>query len=494
MNKNIRALKVILTLCFIVLFVQLIQLHLVQRQELQENPNNTRVVVREFNQERGLITTSDGVIIAESQEVESELKYQRRYPHGTLYAQVTGYFSFLYGSEGLERSHNEYLSGNITDKPVIITSTLNHAIQQKAQEALGTRNGSIVVLNPQTGEILALWSYPSYDPNPISSANLDEVQSSWEKLSEKSSLNDPRLARTYRQIYFPGSTFKLVTAAAALTSGKVTLTEPEFENREEYLPPLTDLPLRNYGVGTCGGNIFEGLRVSCNSTFAELSAEIIGAELMIKTSESFGFNQEPPFDLPLTTASIFPSDFGNPIGQLTSFSIPILENTPGLAQAGIGQYDVKASPLQMALVAAAIANDGIIMKPYVTQSVHSATGEMIEQIMPSVWKSALPSQIARSLKVAMKDIVENGTARRMMVSESAIGGKTGTAQVDSKRPDDTHGWVIGFGGPESGPSSVAIAVLVESIPGEGQNTGGSDAAPIAKIILEQVLLIQGHIN
>ena len=185
MNKNIRALKVILTLCFIVLFVQLIQLHLVQRQELQENPNNTRVVVREFNQERGLITTSDGVIIAESQEVESELKYQRRYPHGTLYAQVTGYFSFLYGSEGLERSHNEYLSGNITDKPVIITSTLNHAIQQKAQEALGTRNGSIVVLNPQTGEILALWSYPSYDPNPISSANLDEVQSSWEKLSEK---------------------------------------------------------------------------------------------------------------------------------------------------------------------------------------------------------------------------------------------------------------------------------------------------------------------
>ena len=148
----------------------------------------------------------------------------------------------------------------------------------------------------------------------------------------------------------------------------------------------------------------------------------------------------------------------------------------------------------MALVAAAIANDGIIMKPYVTQSVHSATGEMIEQIMPSVWKSALPSQIARSLKVAMKDIVENGTARRMMVSESAIGGKTGTAQVDSKRPDDTHGWVIGFGGPESGPSSVAIAVLVESIPGEGQNTGGSDAAPIAKIILEQALLIQGHIN
>ena len=319
MNKNIRALKVILTLCFIALFVQLIQLHLVQRKELQENPNNTRVVVREFNQERGLITTSDGVIIAESQEVESELKYQRQYPYGTLYAQVTGYFSFLYGSEGLERSHNDYLSGNLTEKPVIITSTLNHAIQQKAQEALGTRNGSIVVLNPQTGEILALWSYPSYDPNPISSADLDEVQSSWEKLSKKSNLNDPRLARTYRQIYFPGSTFKIVTAAAALSSGKVTLTEPEFENRGEYLPPLTDLPLQNYGGGTCGGNIFEGLRVSCNSTFAELSAEIIGAELMIKTSESFGFNQEPPFDLPLPTASMFPTGFGNTNGQLTSF-------------------------------------------------------------------------------------------------------------------------------------------------------------------------------
>ena len=148
----------------------------------------------------------------------------------------------------------------------------------------------------------------------------------------------------------------------------------------------------------------------------------------------------------------------------------------------------------MALVAAAVSNDGLIMKPYIIDSYKTETMGSMKVNKPEVWKSALPTETARSLKFAMETIVKNGTANRMKVTGAVIGGKTGTAQVDSSRPDDTHGWVIGFGGPKEGPSTVAIAVLVESIPNEGQNTGGFDAAPIAQIVLEQTLRIQGYIN
>jgi len=494
MNKNVRTLAIVTILCFVTLFVQLTRLHLIQREELQENPYNTRSIVQEFSEERGVIETTDGFIIAESQEVQNELEYQRHYPYEDLYAHISGYFSFLYGSDGLERSYNNYLSATDTETPLRIATTLNHSIQQKAREALGERNGSVVVLDPRTGEILALWSYPSYDPNPISSANLDTVRDTWEELSKIPTLNDPRLARTYREIYFPGSTFKIVTAAAALLSGKATLTEPEFENRSEYIPPLTEVPLQNYGGGTCGGNLLEGLRVSCNTTFAELAAELVGAETMITTAGLFGFNQELPIDLPLPVLSVFPPDFGEAIGETTAFSVPIVENTPGLAQSGIGQFDVKATPLQMALVAAAVANDGVIMEPYVVKSVKTQAGELVRENQPAVWKSALPTGIARSLKMAMIHVAENGTATRMQINGAEIGGKTGTAQVDANRPDDTHGWVIGFAGPPDGEPTVAIAVIVESVPGQGQFTGGSDAAPIAQLVLQETLRVQGHLE
>tara|TARA_B100000029_G_scaffold267864_1_gene263474 strand:- start:240 stop:1727 length:1488 start_codon:yes stop_codon:yes gene_type:complete len=495
MNQKIRYLSIAAILCFVLLFAQLTRVHLIQRDQLQDNPNNTRSIVREFSKERGSIETTDGFIIAESQEVQNELKFQRLYPFGDLYAHITGYFSFLYGSEGLERTYSDHLSGKNKDTPTNITTTLVHAIQMKVKETLGERNGSVVVLNPSTGEILALWTYPSYDPNPISSANVDIVREDWERLSTIANANDPRLARTYREIYFPGSTFKIITAAAALRNGLATLTEPEFENRTEYIPPLTDVPIQNYAGGSCGGDILEGLRFSCNSTFAELAAEVIGAERMIETAEAFGFNTKIPIDLPVPAISVYPNDFGDKItGIDSSLQVPLLENTPGLAQTGIGQFDVKATPLQMALVAAAIANDGLIMKPYVMQSLLTQNGNVIRTTEPSVWRSALPSDIARSLKMAMINVVANGTATRMFIPQVEIGGKTGTAQIDASRPDDTHGWVIGFAGPEQGPATVAIAVLLESTPEERQLTGGLDAAPIAHTILEETLKLQGILN
>tara|TARA_X000001036_G_scaffold425275_1_gene451298 strand:- start:282 stop:1184 length:903 start_codon:yes stop_codon:yes gene_type:complete len=299
----------------------------------------------------------------------------------------------------------------------------------------------------------------------------------------------------YREIFFPGSTFKLVTAAAALTSTASTLTEPNFEVRTTYTAPLTSFPLQNYAGSTCGGDILEGLRVSCNTTFAELAAEIVGAESMIETSEKFGFNSTPPIDLPSPATSIFPDDFGSQVGETANTPpIPILENTPALAQSGIGQFNVKGSPLQMALVAAAIANDGILMKPHIMDSLINQNGELIDTYKPLIWRSVLSRQDAQSLQLAMEITAMSGTATNLAIPGVVVGGKTGTAQVDADRPDDTHGWIIGYAGPEDGDPTLAIAVIVESVAGQGQLTGGVDAAPIAKEVLLEALRIQGILD
>ncbi len=506
MNRNIRILGVALILCFAALFVQLNRIQIFQQTELQENPNNMRSVIRDFNRERGEIYTIDGEVIAKSQKIDGQIKYERQYPYGDLYAHSTGFFSFQYGADGLERYYNDQLAGQketqkyssfkdiftVTDTSADLTITINHSVQQAAKEALGERNGSIVVLDPRTGAVLAFWSYPSYDPNILGSSNLQAGEKAWEEFSALPTSEDPRLPKMYREIFFPGSTFKLVTATAALTSTSATLTEPEFEVRTTYTPPLTTLPLQNYAGSTCGGDILEGLRVSCNTTFAELAAEVVGAEFLIEASEKFGFNSYLPIDLPSPAVSIFPDDFGSQVGETDAEPpIPILENTPALAQSGIGQFNVKATPLQMALVAAAIANDGILMKPHLMSSFTNQEGETIETYKPVIWRTVLSRQDALSLQLAMEITATAGTATNLAIPGVIVGGKTGTAQVDADRPDDTHGWIIGYAGPEGGDPTLAISVIVESVPGQGQLTGGTDAAPIAREVLSVALRIQG---
>lgn len=509
MNRNIRILGIALILCFVALFVQLNRIQIFQQKELQENPSNMRSVIRDFNRERGEIITIDGQVIAASQKVDGQLEYERVYPYEDLYAHSTGFFSFQYGADGLERYYNDQLAGQketqqfnslkdiftVTDTSADLTITLNHSVQQTAKEALGERNGSVVVVDPRTGAILAFWSYPSYDPSVFGSSDLQAGEKAWEEFSSLPVGEDPRLPKMYREIFFPGSTFKLVTASAALTSTSATLTEPDFEVRATYTPPLTTFPLQNYAGSTCGGDILEGLRVSCNTTFAELAAEVVGAEALIATSEKFGFNESPPIDLPSPAESVFPDDFGSQVGTTDSEPpVPILENTPALAQSGIGQFNVKATPLQMALVAAAIANDGILMKPHLMNSFTDQSGEIIEIYKPLIWQTVLSRQDALSLQLAMEITATSGTATNLAIPGIVVGGKTGTAQVDAERPDDTHGWIVGYAGPSDGESTLAIAVIVESSPGQGQLTGGADAAPIAKEVLLEALKTQGFLE
>ncbi len=506
MNTQIRFLGVGLIVCFVALFVQLNRIHILDQEQLQANPANNRQIERDFSRERGSIFTRDGTVVARSVEVEDDLERERVYPEGELYAHSTGYFSFQFGADGLERQYNEELAGQTTeqqfgslsdlfrdtDTTANLTITIHHEVQTVARAALGERRGSVVAIDPRNGEIIAFWSYPSYNPTVLGSVDLKRAERRWNRLEELPNDEDPRLARMYREIFFPGSTFKVVTAAAALASDAATMADPVFPSRSEYVAPLTTVPLRNFGGGSCGGDILESLRISCNTAFAELAAEVVGPEPMIEVAERFGFNSVPPLDLPGAVASNFPTDFGARVGQTDGEPpVPIVENTPALAQSGIGQFDVKATPLQMALVAAAIANNGIIMEPHLMAELRDQQGGLVEQYRPRVWRQVLSTRDAGRLRSAMVTTATSGTATGLQIPGFEVGGKTGTAQVDASRPDDTHAWIIGFAGPPGAEPSVAVAVIVESVPGGGQQTGGSVAAPVARAVLAAALEARG---
>lgn len=485
MNRQIRLVGVGLLVCFTALFVQLNRLQVFERSELEENPLNTRDIVRDFGEPRGDIVTIDGEVVATTVDVGGQLRRERRYPFGELYAHVTGYFSFEFGADGVERTYNDELAGqtarqqfqsfadlfrdNDTTGDVVLT--IDSRVQSAARDALGERNGSVVVMDPRDGSILALWSYPSYDPGPLSGTDLAVARTAREDLLADPA--KPDLARSYRERYPPGSTFKVVTASAGLASGLVGLADPVFEVTDAYVPPLTVVPITNFRGSTCGGALPEILRVSCNTAFAEMGAEVVGPEPMIETAEDFGFNDAPPIDIPAAAESVFPTDF--------------TEDIPRLAQSSIGQNDVAATPLQMALVAAAVANDGVIVEPHVMDRVLDAQGDVITRWETSQWRRALREVDAQIMRELMVGVVTGGTATSMAIPGLVVGAKTGTAQTtasDGGSADDTHAWLIAFAGPPDGPPELVVSVIVEAVPGAGEQTGGGVAAPVARAVLE----------
>ncbi|HSL57861.1 MAG TPA: penicillin-binding transpeptidase domain-containing protein [Acidimicrobiales bacterium] len=499
MNRQIRRLAVALSLCFVALFAQLNRVQVFQAAALNENPDNTRTILRDYSQPRGTISTADGLVVARSVEVDTPLLRERRYPEGELFAQITGFFSLHFGTEGVERTFNDELAGQTAEQEFgsladlfverertgDVVLSVRADVQRAARDALGERPGSVVALDPRTGEVLALWSWPSYDPNRVSDPDLEaasEVRALY-LLDER----DPLLGRTYQERYFPGSTFKIVTAAAGLESGIVTATDPTYPVRNAYTPPLTTRPIRQAGGSACGGALVEIIRVSCNPAFAEMGAEDLGPGVMIEGSEAFGFNDTPPFDLPSPAASVFPTDFGvalDPPGSDEPGTI--FENTPALAQAAIGLNDVAATPLHMALIAAAVANGGDVPAPRVVNEVRDADGELLRAPGNEVWLDALNPGSAAILRTAMLETVARGTAQRLAIPGFEVGGKTGTAQF-STDPPLAHAWIIGFAGPPGGAAEVAVAVVVLAQDGVTEQSGGRVAAPVARAVLEAAL-------
>ncbi len=490
MSNQIAKLGVGLLLCFLVLFVQLNRVTVFGAQQLKDNPANNRSTLRDFDAPRGTIVTADEVVVARSDPTPegARFEYARTYPEGDLFAHTVGYFSLNLGATGVEDTYNSELAGRTLDlsfrdfddlfvdrdRVGDVRLTLRADVQRVARDMLGERRGSVVAIDPRTGELLSLWSWPSFDPNALASQDLAGANAAKELLDADP--GKPLLAKTYQERYFPGSTFKVVTAAAGLASGQITADQPSYPAAREYTPPQTSRPLRNFGGSTCGGNLFDILRVSCNTAFAQMAIDL-GAGAMVDQAEAFGFNEAPPIDLPRPARSVFPTDFD--------------QNLPALAQAGIGQNDVAATPLQMALVAAAVANEGRVMAPRVVADIRDDDNSVVEDPEPSQWGSpAISTEHADVLRRAMVEVAERGTARNLLIPGMEVGGKTGTAQLGTD-PPRSHAWIIGFAGPPGQPASVAVAVLVEGQPGASEQTGGQVAAPIARAVMETVLAAQG---
>jgi peptidoglycan glycosyltransferase len=494
MTKQIRNLGIFLTLCYIALFVQVNRLTVFDAKDLQNKPGNNRQAVRDFDRPRGSISTADGVVLAQTvpdTNPDDRLELQRTYPEGDTFGQITGFFNPLsIGTDGLEKEYNSELAGRdltdltnldgidrfvddfFVDKDHVgnLSLTIRADVQRAAREALGDVPGSVVALDPKTGGILALWSFPSYDPNLLSVHNgADATAASQALLADPTK---PRLARAYQEIYPPGSTYKVVTATGGVEKGTVTADEPDYPLANEYRARGAGSPITNFDDGTCGGKLFEILRVSCNTAFAQMGVDQVGTDAMVATAESYGFNRDVPIDLPRPARSQFPN---------------AKADDPGfLAQISIGQNDVAATPLQMAMVAAAVANGGKIMTPHVLSEIRDEDERVVRTYEPDVWTEVMDAGSAGLLRQAMKEVATEGTAQHLGddIPEFEVGGKTGTAQF---REDTSHAWVIGFAGPPGEDPQVVVAVIVEAQPGVSEATGGRVAAPIASQVLAAAL-------
>lgn len=487
-RKQIRNLGLFLTVCYVVLFVQLNRYTVIDAERRQNDPDNDRQEIRDFSAPRGTITTADGVLLAQSVETGPDARYelQRLYPEGPLFAHVVGTFNPLStGTSGVERTYNDELTGDLgfgleqlanlleEDEQVgNITLTLRADVQRVARDQLGDRVGSVVVLDPRSGAIIAAWSNPSYDPNPVASHDFEAALAEAERLDADPNL--PRRARWYRENLPPGSTFKVVTATAGIQSGNVDADEPDYPREREFLPPTAGSPIENSGGNSCGGRLFDILAVSCNTAFARMGADLT-AQQFYDTAQSYGFDQEVPIDLTEPVESNFPE-------------VAQLEDPPTRAQSAIGGFEVRATPLQMALVAAAVANGGEVREPHVMQEIRDGDGEVVQTYDEETWTTAMDPTTAGILRSAMEGIVENGTAEGLDdgLEQYDVGGKTGTAPL--RGLNSSHAWIIGFAGPPGEDPEVAVAVVVEAAPGVGEQFGGRVAAPVAAAVMQQALL------
>lgn len=483
MDRQIKRLGLALLGCFTLLFAQLNYIQIFAAERLRNEPGNERPETREFSRPRGQILAADGTVLAFSVPERSRFKYRRVYPTGELFGPVTGYYSAILGRTGVERSYSSELAGitpelrfaNLSDIFVDrenvgnVHLTLQPEVQQVARDALGQREGSVVALDPRTGAIDALWSFPSFDPNVLSTNNREatDLKTVLDADPEK-----PLLFRAYQEIFAPGSTFKVVTASTAVEAGQVTPTDPTYPVLTGFDVDFTDEDLSNFGGNACGGDLFAVLEVSCNSAFAQMGVDL-GPATMIAGAEAYGFNAEVPLDLPDPAVSVFPTDF------------PDDEGNGPLARASIGQGDVAASPLEMALVTAGIANGGSIATPHVMDHISNEEDQTVRTYEASEWRRATSPETAAVIRQGMIGVATTGTATGLQIPGMEVGGKTGTAQLGDSGL--SHAWIIGFAGPPGQPPEVAVAVLVEAQEGASEQTGGRVAAPIAKAVMEAVL-------
>lgn len=479
MRRPILKVAVLFSVLLLALMANVTYVQFFKAGEYRDRPGNQRILLEEYDRERGpILINSDP--IARSVETGNALRYQRVYPEGPLFAPVTGFYSLVYGATGLERTENRVLNGKsdlfLIDRTEqlfagrqpaggAVVTTIRPAAQRAAFRGLRGKIGAVVAIEPSSGRILASVQSPSFDPNRLSSHEPARIREYYENL--KADPDKPLLNRPIVSLNPPGSTFKIVTAAAALASGKFT-RDSVLPGPKTYRLPNSTKELQNWNRRECGPEgrvtLAQALAISCNTAFAWLGNQLGDAALR-EQAAAFGFDSQ--FTIPLKAAtSRFPED----------------PDEPQTALSAIGQFDVRATALQMAMVTAAIANKGVTMRPYLVEEVRGPDLAILQTTQPEPFATAMTRPNAAELAAMMVDVVRSGTGTNAQIPGVQVAGKTGTAQTGNDRP--SVAWFVAFA-PASAPE-VAVAVAIEES-GVAEVSGNALAAPIAREVMKAIL-------
>lgn len=466
-NRKIIHALIFTSFLFLLLVVYLSYLSLYKGDKLAANPYNNRNLQLENTTLRGSIFDKNGTLLASSKV--SGKNQVRLYPYGSLYSQVIGYNSRIYGKSLLEKTYNDYLLNRNKANPLEsikdmlddeqktgndLYLTLDHKLQALSAKLLGDRKGAVVAMDPRTGEILAMVSKPDYDPN--SSA----LEANWQELAE--SENAPFLARATQGLYNPGSTFKPVISVSAIEQG---LDSIKFDDKGSVT--IDGKPFKNQNGKAYGKiGIDRALAVSSNVYFSQIAVKL-GEANFKDIAARFQLGRKVDFDIPLSQ-SAFAYDGMSKVD---------------LASAGIGQGKVLVTPLQMAMITSGIANNGVMMKPMLVKRVVSKTGTEIKAFRSTALGTVTDEETAKKVQKLMQGVVENGTGKNAAIRGIHVAGKTGTAENErtGQQQKAQHAWFICFA-PVENPQ-IAVAVILEY----NGSTGGGAAAPIAQKIMAEYL-------
>ncbi|GAB7104451.1 penicillin-binding transpeptidase domain-containing protein [Streptomyces phaeofaciens JCM 4814] len=483
MTRYIRHAAVFCALLLLALLINALRVQVVENEAYDGNPANRRDSIARYGRPRGDILVG-GAPVTGSRDTREQLRYERTYRDGPLYAPVTGFSSQEYGTTFLEHTEDGVLSG--TDPMLApfplwndvtrgrpaggnVVTTLDRRAQRAAYDGLRGRKGAVAAVEPATGRILALVSSPSYDPSVLS-GNDAGAERAWARLNGDP--DQPMLNRAIRQTYPPGSTFKVVTAAAALDAGVITDLDEPTRSPAPYRLPGTRTRLTNAGDGCRDAPLRAAFVWSCNTVFAKLGVDV-GLARMTRTAAAFGFND---------------ADVRIPFSVATSTFDTSLDRAQ-LALSSIGQYNTRATPLQMATVAAAVADGGLVREPYLVERTTRRGGATVATAGPRPARQAMLPSTARRMRELMEDVVREGTGTNAAIPGATVGGKTGTAQHGVGNAGTPYAWFVSWArGEREMEPGVAVAVVVEDGSAvRGDITGGGMAAPIARAVMAAVL-------
>ncbi|MFJ9828232.1 peptidoglycan D,D-transpeptidase FtsI family protein [Streptomyces sp. NPDC101160] len=481
MNKTIRRASVFALLLVLALLGRATWVQGYEGKALANDKKNRRKTIAQYAQPLGNIVVAGSPVTGSKRTEGGDLAYKRDYTDGRLYAAVTGYSSQAYGATQLEGIYADVLDGTdsrlqnpldaLTRKqtdPGTVLTTIDPAVQKAGYKALGNKKGAAVAIDPKTGRILGMVSTPSYDPSKI--AGLTDGKE-WQRLMADE--DKPLVNRALRQPLPPGSTFKLVVAAAALEDGLYGSVDTATDSPNPYTLPgtRTVLPNENASAPCENATIRTALRYSCNNVFAKMAVDL-GQDKVKAMAEKFGFNDKE-LDVPVRAyASVYPSGMDKAQTGLT----------------GIGQFDVTATPLQMAMVSAAIANDGLMAAPHMVSQVVDSDGDPLQNYKDGDTRRIMSSGTAEQLRSAMRTVVEKGTGSNASIAGMEVGGKTGTAQHGENNSKTPYAWFTSYAKDPATGKEVAVAVMIEdSGAARSEVSGNGLAAPVAQKMMKAAL-------